>query len=59
MNETNTYNVTVNGIVYLVVVECLDRPAAQQVSHDPWEPGNAVQQAPWVTAHRIAHLPPR
>lgn len=59
MNGTNAYTVTVNGVPYLVEMECLDRPVTQQIPYMPYQSAETVRQAPWVTAQRTAHLPPR
>lgn len=51
MPSKDFYRITVDGIPYLVEVEPLYSGAPQ--------PGASSALAPWVTARRLAHLPPR
>lgn len=58
MNQIDFYVVTVNGVPYNVQVEY-----ALQESYYRRRYSTAITeppaQAPWVTAQRISHLPPR
>lgn len=51
MPKKEFYRITVDGIPYVVEVEPIYSGAPQPV------PPSTL--APWVLAHRVAHLPPR
>lgn len=58
MRIKNYYRITVDGVPYSVEVEAdyPDQPAAFGTRQDSV---SSSRQAPWVTAHRVAHLPAR
>ena len=51
MPKKEFYRITVDGIPYVVEVEPIYSGAPQ--------PGPPSTLAPWVLAHRVAHLPTR
>ena len=57
MDQIDSYILTIDGVAYNVQVK---RPALSSVPHQASEAvSEPPAQAPWVTAQRIAHLPPR
>lgn len=59
MNDQNTYSFLFNGTPFTVTVDCKQSIGSSSfVSLAPVIPSTTTQ-APWVTAHRVAHLPSR